>query len=362
MHAIDTHQPAEASPRAIRSAHASVTAGGACSAPSSAGAPARSRPASRRPARAPPRALARLLVLGALLARQRRPGARSRAASSPGSSMLRHGHAPITFRRVSGVMPRDDRRAAGTANAGRADAASGWPRRSAAGRSSRFELDRDRDRPDEREHARGDRLRERAGRARRASCMKTRLNRRDQPRHRCGARHLRARGPLLPRARAPHRRAAGGLPLRRHRTRTAPSRSCSRTSRRPRRATRSRAARRRRRAWRCGARAAARARVRRSSAGRHAVAEPGQHAHAGARRAAAERVSSSATASASPSEHLEVCERFVASLDGWAPERRPPLGLVHGDYRLDNMLFGERPTRRGRSRSWTGRPSAGARR
>jgi Phosphotransferase enzyme family len=40
------------------------------------------------------------------------------------------------------------------------------------------------------------------------------------------------------------------------------------------------------------------------------------------------------------SEHQEVCRRFVASLDGWDADRRPPLGLVHGDYRLDNMLFG----------------------
>ncbi len=39
-------------------------------------------------------------------------------------------------------------------------------------------------------------------------------------------------------------------------------------------------------------------------------------------------------------EHAEVCRRFVASLDGWFSDRRPPLGLVHGDYRLDNMLFG----------------------
>ena len=39
-------------------------------------------------------------------------------------------------------------------------------------------------------------------------------------------------------------------------------------------------------------------------------------------------------------EHAEVCERFVGSLDGWYSDRRPPLGLVHGDYRLDNMLFG----------------------
>jgi len=39
------------------------------------------------------------------------------------------------------------------------------------------------------------------------------------------------------------------------------------------------------------------------------------------------------------SEHAEVCERFVASIDGWALDRHPPLGLVHGDYRLDNLLF-----------------------
>jgi hypothetical protein len=46
-------------------------------------------------------------------------------------------------------------------------------------------------------------------------------------------------------------------------------------------------------------------------------------------------------------EHQEVCRRFVASLDGWVADRRPPLGLVHGDYRLDNMLFcGEAAQRR----------------
>ena len=39
-------------------------------------------------------------------------------------------------------------------------------------------------------------------------------------------------------------------------------------------------------------------------------------------------------------EHEEVCRRFVSSFDGWIADRRPPLGLVHGDYRLDNMLFG----------------------
>ena len=43
-------------------------------------------------------------------------------------------------------------------------------------------------------------------------------------------------------------------------------------------------------------------------------------------------------------EHREVCERLVASFDAYvageaAPQRAH--GLVHGDYRLDNMLFGE---------------------
>ncbi|MGV0814798.1 phosphotransferase [Mycolicibacterium boenickei] len=42
-------------------------------------------------------------------------------------------------------------------------------------------------------------------------------------------------------------------------------------------------------------------------------------------------------------EQRQVCERLVESFDAYladegAPER--PLGLVHGDYRLDNMLFG----------------------
>ncbi|HEX5143960.1 MAG TPA: phosphotransferase [Mycobacterium sp.] len=43
-------------------------------------------------------------------------------------------------------------------------------------------------------------------------------------------------------------------------------------------------------------------------------------------------------------DQREVCERLVASFDAYlaaegAQER--PMGLVHGDYRLDNMLFGE---------------------
>ncbi len=46
-------------------------------------------------------------------------------------------------------------------------------------------------------------------------------------------------------------------------------------------------------------------------------------------------------------EHLEVCRRLIASLDGWIADRRPPLGLVHGDYRLDNMLFGADAARTG---------------
>jgi len=40
-------------------------------------------------------------------------------------------------------------------------------------------------------------------------------------------------------------------------------------------------------------------------------------------------------------DHVKVCERLIPSVDGWFEDSRPPLGLVHGDYRLDNMLFGE---------------------
>jgi hypothetical protein len=41
-------------------------------------------------------------------------------------------------------------------------------------------------------------------------------------------------------------------------------------------------------------------------------------------------------------EHAEVCRAFVPRLDRWAADRRAPLGLIHGDYRLDNILFSER--------------------
>ena len=40
-------------------------------------------------------------------------------------------------------------------------------------------------------------------------------------------------------------------------------------------------------------------------------------------------------------EHIAVAERFVASHDAWIDDDRPPLGLVHGDFRLDNLLFGD---------------------
>ncbi|MHB8234098.1 MAG: phosphotransferase family protein, partial [Solirubrobacteraceae bacterium] len=40
-------------------------------------------------------------------------------------------------------------------------------------------------------------------------------------------------------------------------------------------------------------------------------------------------------------EQRALCERLVASLDDWLAERNGPQGLVHGDYRLDNLLFGQ---------------------
>ncbi len=39
-------------------------------------------------------------------------------------------------------------------------------------------------------------------------------------------------------------------------------------------------------------------------------------------------------------EHQALCERLVASLDSWLAQRDGPQGLVHGDFRLDNLLFG----------------------
>jgi hypothetical protein len=40
-------------------------------------------------------------------------------------------------------------------------------------------------------------------------------------------------------------------------------------------------------------------------------------------------------------DHRGVVERFVARLDPWLADRQPPFSIVHGDYRLDNLLFGE---------------------
>jgi hypothetical protein len=41
-------------------------------------------------------------------------------------------------------------------------------------------------------------------------------------------------------------------------------------------------------------------------------------------------------------EYRDVCERLIASFDGYLDSEAGGLhGLVHGDYRLDNMLFGE---------------------
>ena len=44
-------------------------------------------------------------------------------------------------------------------------------------------------------------------------------------------------------------------------------------------------------------------------------------------------------------EHRDVCERLVEAFDAYMAEEAEsdrPSGLVHGDFRLDNMLFGER--------------------
>lgn len=40
------------------------------------------------------------------------------------------------------------------------------------------------------------------------------------------------------------------------------------------------------------------------------------------------------------SEHRALCERFAERADAWLGTRNRPLGLVHGDFRLDNLLFG----------------------
>lgn len=42
-------------------------------------------------------------------------------------------------------------------------------------------------------------------------------------------------------------------------------------------------------------------------------------------------------------EHLALIEAFVSNLGGWLASRPGPRTLVHGDYRLDNLLFPREP-------------------
>jgi hypothetical protein len=39
-------------------------------------------------------------------------------------------------------------------------------------------------------------------------------------------------------------------------------------------------------------------------------------------------------------EHRALVERFAPRVDGWLADRRKPFSIAHGDYRLDNLLFG----------------------
>ncbi|MCP5178544.1 MAG: phosphotransferase [Pseudomonadales bacterium] len=43
-----------------------------------------------------------------------------------------------------------------------------------------------------------------------------------------------------------------------------------------------------------------------------------------------------------PPEHRRLLERFTGKLDRWTQPPPGPQALTHGDYRLDNMLFGDR--------------------
>jgi Phosphotransferase enzyme family len=40
-------------------------------------------------------------------------------------------------------------------------------------------------------------------------------------------------------------------------------------------------------------------------------------------------------------EHRALVERFVPRIDPWLDDRPRPFSIAHGDYRLDNLLFGE---------------------
>jgi len=45
-------------------------------------------------------------------------------------------------------------------------------------------------------------------------------------------------------------------------------------------------------------------------------------------------------ASRLPAAHVRVAERLMGSLGRWFALREPPFAIQHGDYRVDNMLFG----------------------
>ncbi len=44
-------------------------------------------------------------------------------------------------------------------------------------------------------------------------------------------------------------------------------------------------------------------------------------------------------------EHLDVCASVMLTPHAWTPEADTPMGLVHGDYRLDNLLLREEDCR-----------------
>lgn len=41
--------------------------------------------------------------------------------------------------------------------------------------------------------------------------------------------------------------------------------------------------------------------------------------------------------------HAEICRRYVEVADAQAADIQAPVGLIHGDFRLDNLLFGSKP-------------------
>ena len=90
-----------------------------------------------------------------------------------------------------------------------------------------------------------------------------------------------------------------------------------------------------------GARADPRARPRRPRARHRRLAEPAQPAQPGAAHAAAARIPRALRRAHRARARRASASASSPSLDAWVADRRPPLGLVHGDYRLDNLLFGD---------------------